>query len=169
MSVHYDRGRDRWVVRWREAGQQRPRRFPDEAAARWFKAQSRRPAHVAARLHESQRCRHRARHRGRAGVARRGPRDERRLRRLLGQAARGQAPVRHGRPPAGLLTHGRKRLLPWFGALRLTAIDEDRVRDWLTETAELAVDGELSSKTVNNARTCLSMTLGEASAGGTCR
>jgi hypothetical protein len=59
--------------------------------------------------------------------------------------------------------------LPWFGALRLTAIDEDRVRDWLTETAELAVDGELSSKTVNNARTCLSMTLGEASAGGTCR
>jgi hypothetical protein len=59
-------------------------------------------------------------------------------------------------------THGRERLLPWFGSLRLTAIDEDRVRDWLTEMAELVADRELSSKTVNNARTCLSMTLGEA-------
>ena len=59
-------------------------------------------------------------------------------------------------------TQGRKRLLPWFGELRLAAIDEDRVRDWLAEMAELVDDGELSAKTVNNARTCLSMTLGEA-------
>jgi hypothetical protein len=59
-------------------------------------------------------------------------------------------------------THGRKRLLPWFGALKLTVVDEDRVRAWLTEMAELVADGELSAKTVNNARTCLSMTLGEA-------
>jgi integrase len=59
-------------------------------------------------------------------------------------------------------THGRKRLLPWFGGLRLTAIDEDRVRNWLSEMAEMVADGELSAKTVNNARTCLSMTLGEA-------
>jgi integrase len=58
--------------------------------------------------------------------------------------------------------HGRKRLLPWFGELRLTAIDEDRIRDWLADMAELVADGELSPKTVNNARTCLSMTLGEA-------
>jgi hypothetical protein len=36
------------------------------------------------------------------------------------------------------------------------------VRGWLTEMAELAATGELSAKTVNNARTCLSMTLGEA-------
>ena len=59
-------------------------------------------------------------------------------------------------------THGRKRLLPWFGGLRLTAIDEDRIRDWLADMVELVQDGELSAKTVNNARTCLSMTLGEA-------
>jgi integrase len=59
-------------------------------------------------------------------------------------------------------TQGRKRLLPWFGELKLTAVDEDRVRSWLAEMAELVADGELSSKTVNNARTCLSMTLGEA-------
>jgi integrase len=59
-------------------------------------------------------------------------------------------------------THGRKRLLPWFGTLRLAAIDEDRVRDWLSEMAELVADDEVSAKTVNNARTCLSMALGEA-------
>ena len=59
-------------------------------------------------------------------------------------------------------TQGRKRLLPWFGELRLAAIDEDRVRGWLAEMAELVDAGELNAKTVNNARTCLSMTLGEA-------
>jgi hypothetical protein len=59
-------------------------------------------------------------------------------------------------------THGRKRLLPWFGDLRLAAIDEDRVRGWISDMSELVGDGELSAKTVNNARTCLSMTLGEA-------
>ena len=35
-------------------------------------------------------------------------------------------------------THGRKRLLPWFGELRLVAIDEDRVRGWLAEMVELS-------------------------------
>jgi hypothetical protein len=59
-------------------------------------------------------------------------------------------------------THGRKRLLPWFSELRFAAIDEDRVRDWLAEMLELVTDDELSPKTVNNARTCLSMALGEA-------
>jgi integrase len=59
-------------------------------------------------------------------------------------------------------THGRKRLLPWFGELRLAAIDEDQVRDWVGDMAELVADRELRPKTVNNARTCLSMTLGEA-------
>src|SRR5690242_7596251 len=39
MSVHHDGDRDRWVVRWREAGRQRARRFADEAAARRFDAQ----------------------------------------------------------------------------------------------------------------------------------
>lgn len=55
-------------------------------------------------------------------------------------------------------TRGRKRLLPWFGELKLTAIDEERVRAWLAEMAELVTDGGLSAKTVNNARTWLSMT-----------
>jgi hypothetical protein len=59
-------------------------------------------------------------------------------------------------------TQGRKRLLPWFGELRLAAIDEDRVRAWLGDMAELVDAGEFNAKTVNNARTCLSMTLGEA-------
>jgi integrase len=59
-------------------------------------------------------------------------------------------------------TQGRKRLLPWFGDMAITAIDEKRVRDWLDEMLELVAHGELSPKTVNNARTCLSMTLGEA-------
>ncbi len=50
MSVHYDRARDRWVVRWREAGRQRARRFSDEAAARVFESRvaPRRPAPAAA-------------------------------------------------------------------------------------------------------------------------
>jgi site-specific recombinase XerC len=56
-------------------------------------------------------------------------------------------------------THGRKRLLPFFGQDRLSAIDEDRVRAWL----ETMVDaGTLAPKTVNNARTCLSVVLREA-------
>jgi integrase len=58
--------------------------------------------------------------------------------------------------------HGEKRLLPWFGALKLAAVDEDRVRDWLAAMAERVADRELCAKTVNNARACLSMTLGEA-------
>jgi hypothetical protein len=48
-----------------------------------------------------------------------------------------------------------------FGELPIAAIDEDRVRDCLDEMLELVAGGELSPKTVNNARTCLSMTLGE--------
>lgn len=36
------------------------------------------------------------------------------------------------------------------------------MRDWLAEMAERVADGELSAKTLNNARTCLSMTLSEA-------
>ena len=36
------------------------------------------------------------------------------------------------------------------------------MRGWLAEMVELVDAGELNAKTVNNARTCLSMTLGEA-------
>jgi len=38
MSVHLDRTRERWVVRWREAGQQRTRRFASETEAQAFDA-----------------------------------------------------------------------------------------------------------------------------------
>ena len=198
MSVHYDRARDRWVVRWREAGRQRARRFFDEAAARVFEARvvPRAPARGAAPSGD---------HGGvYAYETTEGPRwryvyrqSDGRLTSRRGFTSRGAAiaaraiaveQVRRGevratsdtfdefwaklleakRPyvTAGTLqdytTHGVKRLLPWFGGLRLSTIDEDRVRNWLSEMAELVADGELSAKTVNNARTCLSMTLGEA-------
>jgi hypothetical protein len=38
MSVHYEPERDRWVVRWRQAGKHRSRRFSHEAEARQFDA-----------------------------------------------------------------------------------------------------------------------------------
>ena len=38
MSVHDDGGRGRWIVRRRENGRQRPKRFVDEDAARRFDA-----------------------------------------------------------------------------------------------------------------------------------
>lgn len=49
MSVHCDQARERWVVRWREAGRQRARRFASEDAARTFDA-SVSPARSAAAL-----------------------------------------------------------------------------------------------------------------------
>ena len=61
-----------------------------------------------------------------------------------------------------LSTHGRKRLLPFFGSDPLSKVDEDRVRDWLGDMIELVEAGELAPKTVNNARTCLSVALNEA-------
>jgi integrase len=59
-------------------------------------------------------------------------------------------------------THGRKRLLPFFGELRLDGIDEPLVREWLGGLAARVEAGELSPKTVNNALTVLSVCLGEA-------
>ena len=58
-----------------------------------------------------------------------------------------------------LTTHGRKRLVPFFGGDQLSSIDPDRVRDWLAVMVELVEAGELSPKTVNNARTYLSVAL----------
>jgi hypothetical protein len=48
MSVQFDSSRNRWVVRWDEAGRQRSRRFAEEGAARGFDAE-RREARIAAR------------------------------------------------------------------------------------------------------------------------
>ena len=63
-------------------------------------------------------------------------------------------------------THGRLRLLPFFGPHRLSQIDEVLVREWLATMIELveSTDQEkkIAPKTVNNARTWLSVALGEA-------
>src|SRR3954447_19376941 len=37
-----------------------------------------------------------------------------------------------------LTAHGRKRLVPFFGADLLSSIDSERVREWLAEMTELA-------------------------------
>ena len=205
MSVHFDRVRGRWIVRWRDNGRQRARRFVDEASARNFEAGLRPPPAVAeiarvARLEGqvvdqggvygyetaagthwrfvfrqsdgSLTTRRGFESRGAAVTARRAAVEQ--VRRGEVRASRETfaefwATVLEAKRPyvtAGTLqdyaTQGRKRLLPWFGDLRLAAIDEDRVRAWLVEMAELVDAGELNAKTVNNARTCLSMTLGEA-------
>lgn len=54
-------------------------------------------------------------------------------------------------------THGRKRLLPFFSEDKLARIDDERVREWMAEMVELVDAGELAPKTVNNARTSLSV------------
>jgi integrase len=63
-------------------------------------------------------------------------------------------------------THGRKRLLPSLGATPLARVDEQLVRRWMDEMVALVESGELAPKTVNNARTCLSVALNEAERGG---
>lgn len=63
-------------------------------------------------------------------------------------------------------THGRKRLLPFFTGHRVAEFDEALVRAWLAGFLEDVDDGKLSAKTVNNARTCLSVALNEAVARG---
>jgi hypothetical protein len=199
MSVHYDRARDRWVVRWREAGRQRARRFKSEAEARTLDAQVSpgRPEAVAVerpgghagvyayetaegarwrfvfrqsdgRLTSRRGFTSRSAALAARAIAVEGVRrgDVRATRDTFGEFGAKVLEAKRPFVTAGTLqdytTHGRKRLLPWFGDLKLPAVGEDRVRDWLAEMAELLADGELSAKTVNNARTCLSMTLGEA-------
>ncbi len=49
MSVHFDRVRGRWIVRWRDNGRQRARRFADEASALDFEASLRPPPAVVER------------------------------------------------------------------------------------------------------------------------
>ncbi len=49
MSVHFDRVRGRWIVRWRDNGRQRARRFAGEASALEFEASLRPPPAVVER------------------------------------------------------------------------------------------------------------------------
>ena len=205
MSVHFDRVRGRWIVRWRDLGKQRARRFADEASALAFDASLRPQPAIAEREVLAQleardvdqggvyayetaagtRWRFVFRQSDGSLTTRRGfdsgsaAMGARRA--AVEQVRRGE--VRASRETfaefwAALLeakrpyvtggtlqdyaTQGRKRLLPWFGELRLAAIDEDRIRGWLADMAELVDAGEVNAKTVNNARTCVSMTLGEA-------
>lgn len=48
----------------------------------------------------------------------------------------------------------------------LGAVDEDRIRAWFAALAARVEAGELSAKTANNARTCLSVALNEAARRG---
>jgi len=59
-------------------------------------------------------------------------------------------------------THGRKRLLPAFGSRPLVRIDEGVVRRWMRAITAEADAAGISRKTVNNARTCLTVALNEA-------
>jgi integrase len=208
MSVHLDRARGRWTVRWREGGRQRARRFADEAAALAFddEVAALRPqpetlergrvARLEARVVDqggvypyetAAGTRWRIVYRQSDGVSttRRGFESRSSAaaarRRAIEQVRRGEvracratfgefwAQVLEEKRPyvtEGTLldyaAQGRLRLLPTFGELKLAAVDEDRVRAWLAGMAQLVAAGELSAKTVNNSRTCLSMTLNEA-------
>ena len=61
-----------------------------------------------------------------------------------------------------LESHGRTRLIPFFADSELATIDERDVRDWLALMCEDVEAGELSAKTVNNARTWLAVVFNEA-------
>jgi integrase len=67
---------------------------------------------------------------------------------------------------ADFAIHGRKRLLPTFEEVPLGAIDEDRIRAWFAALAARVQASELSAKTANNARTCVSVALNEATRRG---
>ena len=59
-------------------------------------------------------------------------------------------------------SHGRKRLLPTFGSTPLVRIDEAAVRRWMRGLTAHTEAAGLSRKTVNNARTILTVALNEA-------
>ena len=55
MSVHFDRVRGRWIVRWRDNGRQWARRFSDEASALNFEVPVERAELDYLRLNEIER------------------------------------------------------------------------------------------------------------------
>jgi hypothetical protein len=61
------------------------------------------------------------------------------------------------RQVARLRRRHSKRLLPVVAEDKLAHIDGERVRGWLAEMVELVRAGELAPKTVDNARTYLSV------------
>jgi integrase len=199
MSVHYEASRDGWVVRWREDGRNRSRRFGsrDEAEEFWDSrrggaAMPSRPR-VAARgdgiyaYETSAGTRYRfvfwqsdgSQSNRRGFTSRREASGARR--RLIESIERGEVKVARetfGRfwtrflderrayltkgSIADLESQGRKRLLPAFGATPLARVDEAAVRRWMAEMIKHVEGGDISPKTINNARTCLSVALNEA-------
>jgi hypothetical protein len=63
---------------------------------------------------------------------------------------------------AGYRAAGERRLKPFFGPMRVSAIDVQTVRNFAAEMAELVEAGELAPKTVNNTLGCLSTCLKDA-------
>jgi len=57
---------------------------------------------------------------------------------------------------------GERRLKPFFGPTRLSAIDVQTVRNFAAEMVDLVEAGELAPKTVNNTLSCLSTCLKDA-------
>ena len=217
MSVQYDKRRDKYVVRWREGGRQRIRRFSTEAEARVFDDEIKRRWRAASaesasagRLARTEEALAATKRQG--GVYAYGTSSGVRWRIVFRQSdgtftsrrgfksrtaaveARRQVmeTIRRGEikgsretfaefwdalldekrryMTAGshqdFATHGRKRLLPYLGNERLARIDEECVREWLDEMSALVDAGEISAKTVNNARTCLAVALNEATRRG---
>ena len=202
MSIHFDASRDRFVVRWKQDGRRRIRRFRSEADAIAFDAallRPLRPAPIAASVPSAAAGDGIYAYETRGGIrfrfvfrqsdgtlsTRRGFTSRRAAatarRRLVESIERGEVKVAREtfetfwlrlldeRRPymtkgsfEDFATHGRKRLLPSLGATPLARIDEQLVRRWMDEMVALVEAGELAPKTVNNARTCLSVALNEA-------
>jgi hypothetical protein len=202
MSIHFDASRDRFVVRWKQDGRRRVRRFRSEADAIAFDASLRRrlrPAPTAASIPSAAAGDGIYAYETRAGTrfrfvfrqsdgalsTRRGFTSRRAAatarRRLVESIERGEVKVaretfetfwlrllEEKRPymtkgsAEDFQAHGRKRLLPSLGVVPLARVDEQLVRRWMDEMVALVESGELAPKTVNNARTCLSVALNEA-------
>jgi integrase len=62
--------------------------------------------------------------------------------------------------------HGARRLKPFFGRRRLSAIDVPLMREWIGLQVEAVEAGDVAPKTVNNALTCMSTCMKEAVALG---
>ena len=206
MSIHFDASRDRFVVRWKQNGRRRVRRFRSEAEAIAFDTSLLRPvrrAPIAESVSPAPAGDGVYAHETRAGTryrfvfrqsdgslsTRRGFTSRRAAatarRRLVESIERGEIKVaresfetfwlrllEERRPymtkgsAEDFQTHGRKRLLPSLGSTPLARIDQQLVRHWMDKMIALVEAGELAPKTVNNARTCLSVALNEATRRG---
>jgi hypothetical protein len=194
MSVHYEPARDRWVVRWRQAGRNRSRTFRREDEARQFDASLEPPAPKVAPTGDGVypyatragvRFRFMFRQSDGTVSSRRGFTSRRAAatarRHMIESIERGEIKVarttfgafwsellEERRPylTAGSYVeteiHGRKRLLPMLADIPLARLDEAVVRRWIAAMAKEVAAGRSSSKTINNARTQLSVTLNHA-------